>query len=720
MIHGNIKDNKKWNMPKMIFWFFSLVMVYLYGLLVFTSLFYELLYGSNIQEFANNRSLEKQILKPSRGTIYDINENPLAITVKTYKLYAYINPARTTNNNQPKHVVDKELTAKKISEILDADYNFILKRLNIEYDPNNQSSLTYFGKYGDNISELKKSELDALALPGLGYESVVSRNYPNGNFASYIVGYTTKENKKVTVNDYSENLFELKGELGIEDRYNDILKGEYGYLEYQKTKQGLPMPNTKRIQKDETSGSDIYLTIDSGIQRFVESAMIDLKEYANPEWAHIHVMNAKTGAILATSAIPSFNPNIKDITNYENPLVSYSYEPGSTMKIYSFMCAMENNKYNGQELYKSGTYTVGDDTISDWNKKGWGDITYDKGFAYSSNVAAANLVHKNIGRDDYYKCLEKYGFGTKTNIKLPREQTGTLAFTYPIEVVASSYGQGITTTPIQNLQALSIIANNGTMVKPYIVSKIVDSKGNITYQNKKEANTNLVSSEVIKKIKELMYDVIYLDDKNATGALYKNNNIAIIGKTGTAQYIEKNGSYTLSGYRYIYSFAGMFPKEDPEIIIYASMKKPNQHASLGLAKAINSIVNSITKYKNLTINKNNDFVLIDSYYNQNSEYVLKELINKGLNPILIGDGNKVINILPNTKKLIKGDKIFIITNYQNITLPKLNNWSLNDVLTIADILGYQVEHTGNGYVKQYEVVDKKIILKLEDKYKIGG
>ena len=146
-------------------------------------------------------------------------------------------------------------------------------------------------------------------------------------------------------------------------------------------------------------------------------------------------MDAKTGAILGSGSSPSFDPNLRDITNYENPLVTYLYEPGSTMKTYTYMCAIDNAKYNGADTYQSGNILIGDAIVNDWNKYGWGTINYDKGYEYSSNVGIANLMTKYLSAGELKSCLTKYGFGKKTGIELTREQEGDISFKYSIEVM---------------------------------------------------------------------------------------------------------------------------------------------------------------------------------------------------------------------------------------------------------------------------------------------
>ena len=267
----------------------------------------------------------------------------------------------------------------------------------------------------------------------------------------------------------------ITGEMGIEEYFNDDLKGEAGYIAYEKDKYGYKIANGREYVEPSDNGNDIYLTIDDNIQLFIENAVKDTQSKSNAEWIVFAAMDAKSGAILGYSSTPSFDPNLRNMTSYIDPIATLAYEPGSTMKIFSYMCAVDSGKYNGEDTYLSGNKSYVSEvdgssvTISDWNKKGWGTISYDNGFALSSNIAVANIVESVIDKKELKACYDKYGFGKKTGFPLKREVAGNVDYTYQIEAATAGYGQGITTTVLQHLQALSIIANDGEMVKPYIV-----------------------------------------------------------------------------------------------------------------------------------------------------------------------------------------------------------------------------------------------------------
>ena len=650
--------------------------------------------GIDLNEFALSRTTANKVIEASRGTIYDITNEVLATNVRSYTVIAYLDEDRTTDEDNPRHVIDKETTAEKLSPLINMSSKQILKLLNTK-----NVYQVELGPGGRNISELVKEEIEALNLPGIDFIKSTKREYPNGDFASYIIGYAKKNDDGAIV-----------GELGIEGKYNDELTGVNGKTIYQKDAYGYKIANTPEITEDAKNGYDIYLTLDSNIQLYLENAITEIEDY-NIDWATITIADAKTGAIVGSASSPSYNPNILNITDYNNPLVSYTYEPGSTMKIYSFMAAMEEGLYNGDELYQSGSIKVSDYVISEWNKEGWGKISFDKGFTYSSNVAAV-LLSQKLGKEklnDYYK---KFGFGTKTGIELSNEYDGKIKFNYESEVASASYGQGITTTPIQNIQALTTLSNGGTVLKPYIISKIVDSDGNIVYEGKRTELTKAVSEDTVNKMIELMDKTVNNEDTAVTGYKYHTDKLTLIGKTGTANYTQ-NGKYVSGQYSTIRSFAGMFPKDNPKYIIYASVKK-FQGSSGNLGNIIKKMVESVVTYKNLSDKDSNvdvsKVINIASYVNMNKDEVVKLLEKFGLCPIVIGDGEYITNQYPSLNSVVLiNSKVFLVTNGSNIVMPNVVGWTHNEISTFAKLININYNINGNGNVVSTNIPEGSVI-----------
>lgn len=655
--------------------------------------------GINIQEFASRRNTTKKILRANRGVIYDASGDVLARNVTSYTVVAILSSSRSDR------IQNVEEAATKLSPVLNMDKTRLVKLLS------QNLYQVELGPEGRGITIQKKEEVEALDITGIEFIEDTKRNYPNGDFASYIVGYAktyVKDNSKVII-----------GELGIEGLYNKELTGTDGYFKYEQDTSGRQIPDTPEERVDAKNGNDIYLTIDSNIERFTESAMKELEKNAKPEWGVIALMDAKTGAILASSTTPSFNPNKLNITNYENPLVSYAFEPGSTMKTYSYMCAVEKGTYEGTKTFESGIIKIeGGGTIKDWNTKGFGTISFDKGFEYSSNTGAVNLMRNFITKQELLDCYKKYGFGEKTGVELSRELSGKISFNYDLEVANATFGQGITTTPIQHLQGLSIIANNGKMLKPYIVKKIVNTSTNeIVYEGKKQESERLVSIDTVNKMKELLKGVVEGKDVYTTGSLYYRENLGIIGKTGTGEiWNNQKGSYESGGYNYIYSFAGMFPYDDPQIIVYAAMKKPTSGPTSNLSKLVKTVASDVSKYLDLSNVPKETLSSFEmkNYFNKD----INDADMEGVKLFVIGNGNKIIDQYPGVNTMVvENDVVILKTNGKEIKIPSFIGLSLKETKKICSMLGITCDIEGNGYVinqdiKENTVIDKEMIVKL--------
>jgi len=651
--------------------------------------------GVNIKAIANSRYMTTQTLTASRGNIISSDGEILAQDVNSYTVIAYIDENRTTNPERPRHVVDKEYTANVLSEYLNMSAEYIFNLLSYK------GYQVELGPGGRNISERLKEEIAALDLPGIDFIKSTKRYYPFGDFASYLIGYAKKRDNGSIV-----------GELGVEAYYNSVLTGKNGYTTYQRDAYGYQIADTPVTRVEAESGKDVYLTIDSNVQMFLENALEEMGQKAQYEWATVTIADAKTGAILGSASTPSYNPNILNIYNYNNPLVSYSYEPGSTMKIYSFMAAMEEGLYDGEELYPSGVLKVGKDSLNDWNKTGWGEISYDRGFMYSSNVAAA-LLGLEMGRNTLVDYYNLFGFGKKTGIEIFNEYNGVVNPVYDLEIANVAFGQGLTTTPIQHVQALTSLANEGMVIKPYIVEKIIDHEtGKVEYQNERVEIGQAVSKETVDKMLELMYLTVNGPDSGATGKVYQTSATSLIGKTGTAQ-IAQNGSYLTGSYNNIRSFAGLFPYDEPQYIIYFAVKKLVGSSST-MAVPVKSIVESIAKHKNLDdliANEDESLIIkVDNYINKNAEEVYSKLKEQGLEVVKIGNGKVVIDQYPmKGSSILKGNKIFIRTNSIDMYMPNMIGWTSSEAGAFCNILDMNYSVSGYGTIIEQSVLDGTLI-----------
>ena len=668
-------------------------------------------------EFIENRNINEEIIMPNRGTIYDSKGNILAQDVSSYTLIAYLDESRSENTDELRHVKDKEKTAKELAKLIDTPYERILELLKKD------AYQVEFGTGGRNLSQLEMEAIEKLNLPGIDFIKSTKRYYPNGDFASYLLGYTKN------VEDSDGNIW-MNGELGIEGYYNDLLTGETGYVTYERDARGNKIANANEYKEDAIDGASVNLTIDNSVQLFIENAVKKAQNDSSAEWVVMAVMNAKTGAILGYSSTPSFDPNIRNITNYMDPLISYTYEPGSTMKTFSYMCAIESGNYDGEATFKSGSKTYVSEknkndtvTIKDWNGKGWGTISYDYGYAMSSNIGVATLLDEVITKKQLSDCYKRYGFGNITGISLNKELSGNIKFTYDVEAATAGYGQGITVTPIQMLQGLSIVANDGVMLKPYVVSSVEARTGEILEKNEKTEVERVASEGAVDKIKELMRSVICNDYTKCTGYAYYMDDYDLIGKTGTASiYDYEKGKYLTGNSDYIYSFSGIYPGDNPELIVYMAVKKPKDSVNY-IAPAVKSVVVNLSKYFNIQEKKKNvDGYNIGNYINKITTDTKKELNNNGIDVLVLGNGNKIVGQYPSEGvTLYNEDNVVLLTNNYDKTMIDFNGMSYKEASNILNLMGVKYKLEGYGYVFEQNVevdkkIDKEIILKLKGKY----
>ena len=490
--------------------------------------------------------------------------------------------------------------------------------------------------------------------------------------------------------------------MGIEKYYDKILKGKDGKVTYQKDLRGYKIVDTPEVREDAIEGKDIYLTIDSNIQFFIEQSLNkSLTEYGY-DWFTMIVADAKTGAILGMANSPSFDPNKRDISNYVDYTIT-GYEPGSTMKTFTYMAAMENGVYDGNETYKSGVYNTTDGTeIGDWNRNGWGVISYDKGYALSSNVGVINLINRHMNAAMLRQYFKKLGFGQKTGIALPNEMSGFLNFKYETEIYNAGFGQGITTTPIQNIQALTPLTNDGMLVKPYLIEKMVNpTTKEVVYKGKKEEIERVANTETVQKMISLMDATV--NEVGNTGSGYRIDSHELIGKTGTAQIANEKGSGYLNGKAdIISSFSGIYPKSNPKIIIYASVKRPAGGSQKPISNAIKEVVNNVGKYlgtEESTITDNIIEYELPSFINKNIDKVKTTLSNNSMNYRVYGNGNKVIKQYPKKgEKITNKDTVYLITNDSKYTVPNVVGLSSKEANALLEMLGLKVKLEGSGYV----------------------
>ncbi|MDC3416485.1 penicillin-binding protein [Aquibacillus salsiterrae] len=663
--------------------------------------------GVSLEEWADKRRTNSYRIDAQRGTIFDQNGMALAQDRAVYRLYAIVDQSYTSNPKEPRHVVDPQKTAEMLAPLLNMDASDIIAR--IEAGIEREQFQVEFGQNGKGLSQESKDKIEALDLPGINFMKEAERYYPNGVFASQLIGLAQRKNDKID------------GVTGIELQLNEQLSGKSGSISYKRDKYDTKLLEPEEVLKEAKNGNNVYLTIDQKIQTFLEDAMGQVDEQYEPERMTAVVMDPKTGEVLAMSNRPSYNPNqLGQVENWYNDVISTPFEPGSTMKIFTLAAAIEEGVYQADETYQSGQYKIDEISrpINDHNAgKGWGEITYEEGMQRSSNVAAAKLVWEKMGPDKFLDYLEAFRFNQPTGIDLPGERPGKILFNWPIEKITTSFGQGTTVTPIQQMMAATAVANDGKMVQPYVISKIENAETNeIITETKPKVVGEPISASTAKKVRDTLETVI--TSENGTGKVYRLSNYSVAGKTGTAQIPDpENGGYLYGNENYIFSFLGMAPKEEPELMMYISIKQPklegNELGSEPVSFIFKNVMENSLQYMSIEpdIQENTNVATVElpDIKGSSSEDAKKELEEIGLNVTVIGDGNIVTTYPKPGTQLLPMEKVYVVTD--NPKMPDMTGWSLRDVLKLKDLIGLDAELIGNGYVTKQNIKQGEIIKK---------
>ncbi|MBR3119393.1 penicillin-binding protein [Oceanobacillus profundus] len=659
--------------------------------------------GVSLEEWAEQKRTSSFTLSAERGKIYDNNGMVLAYDRPTYRMYAIIDETYSEKSEAPLHVEDPQKTAEILAPLLDVEVSDILDPLKRGLE-NNRFQVE-FGKIGKEIPQKKKDEIEELNIPGIQFEEEALRYYPNGMFASHIIGFA-RETEVETEEGIRD---EIVGIAGMENEMNELLGGKQGYISYQRDRYNKKLLDPKEIIHLPEDGDDVYLTIDQKIQTLMEEALSQVDEQYNPKKMTAIVMDPKTGKVLAMSSRPSYDPNNPtNVENWYNDVISTPFEPGSTIKMFTWAAAIEEGVYNGAEKFKSGSYQPNEkiNKINDHNGgKGWGPISYDEGFQRSSNVAAAKLAWEKLGADTFLEYLHAFDFDEETGIDLPGEVSGQILYNWPLEKITTAFGQGSTTTPIQQMKAATAIANGGKMLQPYVIDKIVDSSTGETIEQKEPRVVGEPISEgTSQQVLELLDSVV--NGENGTGKSYQLDDYTVGGKSGTAEIPNPDGPGYLTGREnYVFSFLGMAPIEDPQLMMYVSVQQPELEPTEARSAPVSFIFKNVMEnslhYLNIDpSNEEKDVVqqlTVPKVVGGNSSEIVAELKDKGLEVSLVGDGESIVSAsVEEGETVFPSERVILVTDEP--VMPDITGWSLRDVMKLAELMQLKTETFGNGYV----------------------
>nr|WP_206529419.1 PASTA domain-containing penicillin-binding protein [Brevibacillus sp. SYP-B805] len=703
--------------------------VFLLGLvfvLLFTSMGVRLWWiqtveASWIMEQAKAQWERDKDIKPKRGAILDRNLETLAYEGKAYIVRAALRPRNEKEAAQVEdnYVKDPVYTATKLAPILKMPAEELIAALS-----RTDVFWVDLGKVGRNkISEEQKDAILALQypkdangettkvnqLPGIFLVDTTKRYYPNNSFASHVLGYMS----------YKDN--DEKAEMGIELQFDKELRGTPGELEVMRDGAGYQLPQGENKYKPAKDGLNVVLTIDRQIQDYVEQALDNTEKEYKPRRVTVVVSDPHTGEILAMANRPQFNPNqYWEIQNYENAAISYMFEPGSTFKIITLAAAIEQGLFNPNETYMSGMYRkLPGPPIKDHNNgRGWGRITFLRGVQESSNVAFVILGYERLKQKLLGEYFDRFGIGQKTGIELPGERKGIMRdLNNPLsqrDVAVTTFGQGVAVTAIQQVAAVGAIANGGELLKPRIVKELRDPHtGAVVKRYDREVVRRVVSEKTAKQVRDILETVV----TDGTGQAYNLEGYHVAGKTGTAQTYDESGK--IAEDRYVVSFIGFAPKDNPRLLVYVVVDDPqtDQPSTVLGRLVVAPIFNSVMEKSLQYLQQKPDVKTTTAVATPLEEKTMPKLVGMatsiaesrakqdGFRVTTIGTGTKIVEQYPSPyEKVGRDTQIFLVTDRVNgLRMPDFRGKSLREVMEFASLAHLEVIPSGVGFVRQQSI-----------------
>lgn len=675
--------------------------------------------GATWYNLAKQRWSAQETLVAKRGTITDRDGNVIAMDSRAYTVAVNpqaINDAGITEEvvaglhkilNKPESELRKLVTAKR------EDGTFYNQReVRQEGYKIDKALADQVKALRDELKEqLAKDKKKGVNDVGIYLMDELKRYYPRQLLASQLVGFVDKEGK---------------AKSGVEAYFNDQLEGVNGEIKFLKDGKRVQLSDGEVEYQAPKDGQDITLTIDSNIQNYVEEALREIVAKYNPKSITAIAADPNTMEILAMANMPEFNPNSywdSNYANYNNHGVVSLYEPGSTFKIMTLAAAVEEGVFNPNETYKSGSVTIYGDTIRDIQRGGWGTISYLDGLKHSSNVAFVNLGYEKLGAEKLRDYLTKFGFAQKTGIQLSGERTGVVQMQYPIEVATAAIGQGVAVTPIQQVAAVAAVANGGKLMQPQIIKSITDPVTKKTTVFEPKVVRQVISKETSRKVGEYLEQVVS-DQEIGTGRRAFIEGYRIAGKTGTA---EKSIDGKYSEDKFVVSFVGYAPVENPKIVLYIVVDEPDDSTvggGLVAAPAFREIMLKSLRHMGIMP----DTSLIKEEAKKDAAIVVPKvtelllaqakatLTPNNIQYELIGNGKTVLQQIPAAGSVINpSQRVYLLTEQRDkLKVPNMTGLSLRDALEITTLLGIQLVPEGQGYVvsQKEETKNGKRTLKI--------
>jgi cell division protein FtsI (penicillin-binding protein 3) len=515
----------------------------------------QVLSGKKLKNLAQRQHTTVLQLPPERGVIYDRNGEKLAVSIMANSVCA-----------DPSKIADPVRAAGQVAGILNVNNQAVFKKI---------STPKSFCWLARKISPEQAVSVENADIEGIFLVKEPKRFYPNGELAAHLLGFVGMD---------------ARGLEGLERKYDESLKGKPEKLSWARDAKGKKL--FLRVEKSETKKDEsinLVLTIDSRIQYLVETSLKEAVLDKGAKGGLAIVMDPKTGEILALANQLGFNPNNIDglkPERWRNHAIADYYDPGSTFKPFLVAGAMEEKIVRETDKFfcENGNYKIANRVIHEANKKRHGTLMVKEILKYSSNIGSAKIAQK-MGKEKFYDYIQKFGFGEKTGIDLPGESPGSVRPVknwVPVDTAMIGFGQGVSVTAIQLITAVSAIANNGVLMKPYIVRGIADNDNHLVKLYTPTVVRKVISPDVAKRLTAMLTDVVSASD--GTGKNAKIVNVAVAGKTGTSQKFDSaRGVYSSEKVRT--SFMGFFPADNPQVAILVILDEPQRDKWGGVASA---------------------------------------------------------------------------------------------------------------------------------------
>ncbi len=489
---------------------------------------------------ARRQHLQMLELQPTRGSILDRNLKPLAISIRLTSVFV-----------DPRHVKNPTATAQRLAPVLNQPVGLLQAKLS-----NKTKGFLWLAR---RIPNQAAAQIRAMRLPGVDVLMEPKRVYPQGYLASHVLGFAG---------------LDAQGLEGVELAYDRLLKGEPGWRWLDRDAKRRPVGAWDGPTVAPRDGLQLVLTIDSTIQFFAERELDRAYQERRAKGACIVVMDPVTGEVLAMANRPTFDPNQYSALvpeTHRNRCLTDTFEPGSVFKVVTAAVALTKQMFRMDEKFfcENGAYPVAGHVLHDHEGHGW--LTFPEVIMLSSNIGTVKLAMR-LGPNAVYEGVKAFGFGAPTGIELPGEVSGVArppSRWSKTSITAVPIGQEITVTAIQLAQAISSIANGGILVKPWILREIQDHEGHLVKSFKPTIVRRVIPASVDQQMKEILAGVI----EQGTGKLAKVPGFRAAGKTGTAQKVEPTGVYSHS--RFMASFMGFVPVEDPRLVIVVVVDEPH-------------------------------------------------------------------------------------------------------------------------------------------------